>query len=70
MHGTGAGKRDRENAPGPTAGRIDTLENPQYVSHNLPRVTLPVIILRDGIAGEWFEGFICREHLPEKKKFL
>ena len=62
LNGAGACQPEREQIPGFTVGKIDAVENPQYISYSPLNLTPVMTLLRDGIIGE---RVIPRKHLPE-----
>jgi len=50
---------------------IDVIKNPQYIEEFLMKVTPTIVILKDGVLVERFEGVIHEEQLTESiKKYL
>ena len=54
-----------------TIEEIDATKNPQYIKEFLLKVTPTIVILKDGVLQERFEGVIHEEQLTASiKKYL
>jgi thioredoxin 1 len=54
-----------------TFEEIDAIKNPQYIGEFLLKVTPTIVILKEGILMERFEGVVHTEQLKEAiKKYL
>jgi thioredoxin 1 len=54
-----------------TIEEIDAIKNPQYIREFLLKVTPTIVILKEGILMERFEGVVHTEQLKEAiKKYL
>jgi thioredoxin 1 len=54
-----------------TIEEIDAIKNPQYIKEFLLKVTPTIVILKDGILVERFEGVVHTEQLKAAiKKYL
>jgi thioredoxin 1 len=55
--------REVEKVLGLTIEEIDAVENPQYIKEYHLKVTPTIIILKDGVERERFEGVVHAEQL-------